>query len=222
MTGQDIVTAVRGKLQDDQFDSSLILQAANWFVNDLFSTTRTRLMETSDIMYPGAGDTSVDLPDDFQTLIWESLTVISPTVYQLKDYFQDAGAFSQSWPGYLTYTPKQLTYWSFFGNTMRFNAPLVADTQIAIDYLRRPDTMNIVTDTCEVPDAYMEMVVLGTLARCMQTNEDYGEATQELANLAPLRVTFIRNEARGQAKTGPLMMRTNRRRNGNIRNNGWS
>lgn len=220
MTLQDIVTAVRGKLQDDNFDQTLITNAANWFVNDLFSTNAMYIMEESDELFASAGDTEVDLPDDWQTFIWEGLNVVVPQVYNMKQYFMEYGDFMQRFPNYAGNPAQNLAYWTVFGTTVRFSAPLLVDTQINIDYIRVPNTMVNLTDTCEVPDTYQEMVVLGALARCMQTNEDYPEAAQELANLAPLRTTFIANNARGQQKTGPVIMRSNRRGT-NIREGGW-
>lgn len=220
MTGQNIVDRVRGKLGDTAFDQGQILDAANWFVNDLFTTNAMYIMETSDQLFPSAGDVEVDMPDDVQTAIWEGFNVVSPQIYNMKKWFMQYGDFMQRFPNYTNNPAAQLTFWTFFGNGIRFSAPLTADTQINLDYIRLPNQMTGLTSVCEVPDTYMEMVVLGALERCMQTNEDYPEASQEIANLAPLRTTFIANMARGQQKTGPVIVRTNRR-GGNIHENGW-
>lgn len=214
MTGNDIVNKVRGKLGDTSFDSGLILDAANWFVNQLFFNNATRMMEFTDTLFPSAGDTTMELPDDMQTLI--TLNVISPSVYELKDFFLPQITFMKRYPFWnaTTTTANQPQYWTDFNNTVRFNAPLDQDYEIAIDYIRIPAIMVALTDTCEVPDTYQELVVLGSLYRCMQTNEDYPEAEQELANLAPLTTAFIAQESRGQMKTGPVVIRSNRRRGG--------
>ncbi len=218
MTLQNIIDKVRGKLGDTSFDSTQITDAANWFVNQLFFNTATRMMEATDTLYPSANDTTVDMPDDFQTLI--DLNVVSPQIYSIKDYHMEQADFMKAWPGWQTYTPAYLSNWTDFNNQMRFSAPLLADTQIAIDYLRVPNIMVNTTDTCELPDQYQELVVVGALERCMQTNEDYPEAQQELANLVPLTTAFIAQEARGQFKTGPVIMRSNRRKGG-IRSSPW-
>lgn len=215
MVLQDIVSKVRGKLGDTSFDEGLITDAANWFINQLFTNTATRMMEETDTLTPSAGDTTVDMPDDFQTLITLNLiTPNPPGPYELKDFHMEQIDFMKKWPGWETYPAAHLRDWTDFNNTIRFSAPLLADTVIAIDYLRQPALMVNLTDTCELPDIYQELVVLGALARCMDTNEDYPEASQELANLSPLITSFIANEARGQMRTGPVIMRSNRRRGG--------
>lgn len=221
MTGQDIVDKVRGKLGDTQFDSSLILDAANWFVNQLFFNTQTRMMESNDTLFGSAGDTVIDMPDDFQTYIDSS--VISPQIYEMKDYRLEQATFRKRFPGWQAPTTiaGAISYWTDFNNQMRLSQPLLADTTIDIDYCRQPTIMTSLTDTCEVPDLYQELVVLGSLYRCMDTNEDYPEAAQEIGNLSPLVTAFIASEARGQMRTGPVIIRSNRRRGG-IRNSPWS
>lgn len=221
MTLSDIISKTRGKLGDTSFDSGLITDAANWFVNSLFFNNATRMMESSDILYPSAADTEVDMPDDFQTLV--SLNCISPQIYELKNYHMEYQDFMKRFPAWnsTSTVAAAISYWTDFSNQVRFSAPLAADTELAIDYLRLPVAMANLTDTCEVPDQYQELVILGTLARCMDTNEDYPEASQELANLSPLITAFIANESRGQFRTGPAIMRSNRRRGG-IRRSPWS
>ena len=213
---------VRGKLQDASFDQTLVDNALNWFINDLFMNTRTRLMETNDILYPGAGDITVDLPDDYQVIIKEGVYVTSPQTYALTQYFMEYGDFMKTYPGFAGYPAHALNNFTYFGNTLRFSAPLLTATTINLDYLRQPVDMVNDTDTCEVPDIYQELVVLGALARCMQTNEDYDEASQEYANLNILRTAFIRNEGRGGGAqhTGPTIMRSNRRGT-NVRERNW-
>lgn len=217
----DIVNKTRAKLGDTSFDQQLITDAANWFVNQLFFNTQTRQMETNTQLTPSAGDTTIDMPGDFQTYIDSS--VVSPQIYELKDYRMEPADFRKRFPGWnspLT-TAAYMSYWTDFNNEIRFNAPLLADTVIDLDYCRQPDLMVNLTDICEVSDLYQELVILGTLARCMDTNEDYPEASQELANLAPLTTAFIRRESRGSFHTGPVIIRSNRRRGG-IRKSAWS
>ena len=220
MVLSDIEGWVRGKLSDDSFPTSLIDPAANWFVNSIFNDHAIRKMETNDQISGNAGDTEIDLPSDIQTMLKEGLAVISPQIYHLSDYFMEYGDFMKSFPNFASATPAALTRWTDFSNTIRPAAPLLTDTTINIDYLRLPVQMVNPTDECEIDDAYQEMVVLGTLARCMQTNEDYPEAAQELANLAPLITAFVAQEGRGQLKSGPTVIRSNRR-GGNTKERGW-
>lgn len=207
----DYKQAVRGLLQDDQFDEDLITQALNWFVYELFNNTRTRLMEESDTITASAGDTTVDFPSDLMTRI--SLWATVPDVYQLDDNELEYGDFMRSHAGFATSTASRAGKWTTFGNAIRLAAPLNADHTFQIDYLREPIPMENDSDECEVPDRYSELVAKGALARVMEINEDYAEAAQERQNLDPLLTTFIRNEARGGGKTRPTVIRTRRGRN---------
>lgn len=211
---EDIVTAVRGKLSDTAFDHLMIVDALNFFVNEIYNATRTRRMETNDQIFVSAGDTTADLPDDVD--VWTRMTVTSPVtnIYDLKDMYYQYDDFMRAFPKWKTDIARAITAWTDFGNQMRFSAPVLAATTIDIDYCRKPIQATITqaasADTVELDSAYKEMAVLGTLARCMESNEDYAEASSERNNLAPLITTWVRNEGRGQGKTGPVVMRSNR------------
>ena len=215
MTLADIKKSVRGLLQDDQFDGDLIREAANWFVYEIFNNTRTRLMESSDTITAAAGDTTMDLPDDFMTRI--NIYLTAPQIYSINDSEMPYDSFMREYANFATSRPAQVGRWTPYGMGIRFSAPLNADHTFQIDYLREPVPMEQGSDECEVPDRYSELVAKGALARIMEINEDYAEASQERNNLEPQLTVFIRNEARGGGKTGPSIIRTGRGRTGGIR-----
>jgi hypothetical protein len=209
MTLAEIRLSVRNKLDDSQYDATLVDEAANWFVNEIFNNNRIRTMEETDTLQIAQGATSAAFPEDFQTLL--NLSVTSPAIYTLMDNFMEYGDFIKLYPGFATYTQAAIRNWTDFANGMRFSAPANASHTVFIEYLRRPNTMEDDGDECEIPDAYRKMVTIGTLAEMMERNEDYAEAAQERNKLSPLVTTFIRNEGRGQTKVGPTIMRSNRR-----------
>lgn len=220
MTQAEIRTSVRGLVGDPAYDGALIDEAANWFVYELFNNTRTHLMEESDELTASAGDTTVDWPSDFMTLLHFYLTV--PQVIDLKSAFMEYETFMRSYANFASAGIQQVTNVTIFGSGLRFSAPLNVDHTFQLDYLREPTPMTEDSSTCEVPDRYAELVSKGTLARVMEINEDYDEADNERSNLQPLLTTFIRNEGRGGNKVGPAaVIRTNRRRiGGNILEDG--
>lgn len=205
-------TNVRGLVGDADYDLTLVDQAINWFINEVHNNSRIRYMETEDDLYPSSGDTTVDFPDDFQTLI--NLTLTSPQVISLMRNYVAYNEFIEQFPGFTVYSPAQINEWTDFGNAMRFSAPAKTDSVIHIEYLRRPTEMVEDDDTTDMPDAYEELISKGALARLMEINEDYAEAAQERNNLDPLLTTFIRNEGRGQIKVGPNIIKPNRGRAG--------
>jgi hypothetical protein len=208
LVGTDIITSVQGLLEDTAYPAATILEAANWYVNELYLTVRTRRMEASEELFPSAGDTELELPDDIQTLL--DLTVTSPQAYNLMDNYVEYGDFVRRYPGFATSTASQLRYWTDFANGMRFAAPLDVAHTVHCDYLREPVPMAETTDTCEVKTLYGELVSKGTLARLMEINEDYDEAAVERKNMKPLVAMFTRNEGRGRIKIGPTVIGTNR------------
>lgn len=210
MTLADIITSVRGLLTDDQFDEDLITEAANWFVYELFNNTRTRLMESSDTISVLANATTADFPSDMMT--WISIYRTVPSVAPITEEYMQYEQFMQRHANFASATAARQGDWTMFGNAMRFAAPLSVAHTFQIDYLREPTPMEDEGDDCEVPDRYSELVSKGTLARIMEINEDYAEAAQERTNMEPLVNTFIRNEARGGGKTGPIIMNSRRRR----------
>lgn len=223
ITTKDVITAVRAKLSDSAFDQLLIIDALNFFIADLYHNTRTRRMETNDQLFPGAGDTTADLSDDTDSII--RLTVTSPNVYDLSDNYMEYGDFMRMFPKWQTDSAKALQQWTDFANALRFSAPLLTNTTIDIDYMRTPVlstlTSSTPSDSIELDEGYKELATLGTLARCMESNEDYAEAESERQNLAPLVTAWTRNEGRGGIKTGPVIMRSNRRSTRTSRNRDW-
>jgi hypothetical protein len=203
---------VRGLVGDADYDLTLIDQAINWAMNDLHNSSRIRYMETEDDLYPSAGDTTVDFPDDFQTLI--NLTLLVPQVIALTRNYVGYNEFVAQYPGYTVQAPAQINEWTDFANAMRFSAPSKTNAQLHIEYLRRATIMVADDDTTDLPDNYEELGSKAALARIMEINEDYAEASQERNNYADLQTTFIRNEGRGQVKVGPSIMKSNRGRAG--------
>lgn len=224
MTQAEYRTSVRRKLDDSSFDADTIDEAVNWYIDDVCGRIHIRLMEATDEIFVGAGDTEADFPDDMQTLI--NLSVTSPTpARNIMPNFMEYGNFIRSNPGYTSVAARAVATsdWTDFGNQVRFGAPASTDATLFCEYMRHPVKMEDDTDECELPDNYSEMIVIGATARVMELNEDYEEAAAERQKLigTPLRpgleTTFFKNEARGRLKVGPTIMRTNRGRVGGYR-----
>ena len=206
----EIITSVRGRLDDSSFSATTITEAANWLQNDIFSDTRTRLMEASTPINASAGAVVADFPDDFNTII--SIYQTSPKAFDLMPMFINHADFVKMFPDYATRTASVVQYWTDFNNQMRFSAPLSSNIIMAMDYIRQPVPMVNVGDVCEIPDQYKEIITRGTTLRIMEQNEDYTEASTERQIVNQLITNFKLSEGRGQVKTGPTIMKSNRRR----------
>lgn len=217
ITLAEIREAVRGKLDDDAYDGDTIDQAANDFQNELFTTHRIRFMESTETLTVSDGDTDLDFPVDFLTML--SLVAFdSVTQYRdIQDEYVNYNDFMRHYANFQIATPQRLQTWTEFGEGIRFSNPSDADYSVLLDYLRMPELMVNDSDESEVKNVYKEMMVLGTLARVMEVNEDYAEASQEREKLDPLVTTFVAREGRGQLKVGPKIIGTRRGRVGGYR-----
>lgn len=208
----DIVDAVRLDMSDTSFSREVIVAKANDFQNDLFTSHRIRRMETNDTVSVSQGATTADIPSDFMTAIEIAVINGDGDFRFITDNYYDYKSFMRKFANFAQANPSTILHWTDFGNGFRFSAPVDADYTLSIDYLREPEQMVNDSDEAEVSVLYKEMFVKGTKARVQEREEDYAEGAQERQELDALITTFVRNEGRGGFKTGPTIMRTNRRR----------
>lgn len=206
----EIRESVRGKLDDDSYEASAIDEAANDFQNDIFMNHRIRTMETSDTVSVSAGDTTMALPDDFQTVI-RMFVADGARSYDITENYIDYNSFMNRFANFADASSAAIHSWTDYGNGLRFSAPVLADSSVLVDYLRVPKYMKNDSSKFEISMQYRELCVLGTLARVMERDEDYDVAAVERNKLDGLVTAFVRNMGRGQIKTGPNVIRTRRR-----------
>lgn len=213
---QDVRQLVRQKLDDLQYDGNKVDSAINWFQFELFNNTRTTIMEDDLNIAFVQGDYEVTIPSQVQVITEILVVPTNPSIrpYSIWKNRQEHGDFLQNFPNFMVANQTDLREWSFYGRKIRFAAPANFAGNLFVEFVRRPVKAVNDNDVLEIPDNYEELAVLGGVARVMEMNEDYAEAAQERQNLEPLQVTFIRNEGRGSQKTGPTIMRSNRRGRG--------
>lgn len=208
----DIRTSVRRKLGDDSYDEATIDEAANDFQFELFNDNRIRFMEASETLTVNSGDTEVDLPEDFLTMlnfiVYDSATQYRNITRQGMDYDE----FMRNNPMFAVANPQRVNDWTFFSGGVRLATPSNAEYTMLLDYLRVPEVMVSASDECEVPINYKEMMNLGTLEKVLAIDEELDTSDFFLERLQPLRTSFIRNYGRGSGKVGPQRIRTNRGR----------
>lgn len=211
----DIRTSVRRKLDDLQFDTATIDEAANDFQFELFNDNRIRFMEENAVLAVGSGVTFKALPDDFMNMI--NLTILD-SASQFRDItktgYLNYDDFMRRFPNYSVAPLSKIFTYTFFGEGLRFSARTDGAYNANLDYTRSPVLMVAAGDFCELPISSRELMTLGTLERIMRVNEDYNESDFELNRLSSLRTAFIKNYARGGERVGPQVMKTNRGRVG--------
>lgn len=212
ITLSEIRSDVRGLLDDAAFDSVTIDRAANDFQNELFTRYHLKQAESSDTLTVSSGDTRVDFPDDYLTIM-EMTVIYSATQYNnIKRHHTNYELFMRDYANYTVATAARPQTWTDFNNGARFTQPSDAAYTINLDYLRLPEMMIASSDESEIRSVWSEMINRGTLARVMEINEDWEEATQVRDLLAPLITTFVAREGRGRVKTGPSIISQGRSR----------
>jgi len=205
-----LIASVRGQIDDDTFSAALITEASNWFVDEVCNNNHLRRMEDSESLNADTEDTTMDFPDEMKTMISLYLTV--PQVYDMGKSYMSYGDFMQSHANFATATAARAQQWTDFGNAVRFAAPIDATHEFQLDYLRKPIPVVDDNDEYDFADNYNELLVMGTLVRVLERDEDYVVAGQKRDIMEPLMTAFVKNESRGQIKTGGNVIRTGRGR----------
>ncbi len=212
---QTVRQQVRSKLDDMEFDGNKVDMAINWFIFEILNNNRIRFME-DDVNVPiTQGDIDALLPPEIQTATGILAVIPGTQPYSIFKHRFEHGDFMEKFADFSVATPTNVREFCFYGNKIRFAAPVLTGGNLFIEFVKRPTLAVADTDVLLIPDNYNELVVKGAVARVMEMNEDYAEADQERQTLEPLVTAFIRNEGRGSQHTGPTIMRSNRRgRNG--------
>lgn len=207
---KEIIAAVRSLIDDAQYDSSVIIRAANDFQNELFTRYRLRMAESSATINISAGATSVEFPSDFLTLLEFSLLASATQAESIKDDYVNYEQFMRGHASFAIAAAGRPNAWTEFGGGARFTQPSDANYAFNIDYIRLPKLMRADSDKSELRRVWQEIINIGTLARIMEINEDYAEASQERDKLDTMLTNFVLREGRGNMKTGPMIIGTRR------------
>ena len=217
MTQAEAVARVRLKLDDSAYPEATITQALNDYVNELYTKFKTKLMEKSSTLSVAQGDTTINLPTDYSSLL--NLTVLDTSPYLITDKELEYNKFMRDYPAFATYAQAKPYYWTSFANKIRLAYPSNASYTINIDYLRLPVKTSSGSDSYEVPSESDEMVAQGGLVRAMEMNEEYAEAAQERSKLEDMETSFNLKYGRGPLRSGGTRIRTKLYKRG--RNYDW-
>lgn len=208
----DIRASVRTHLGDLGYDADTIDEAANDFQYELFNDNRSRLMEESTTLTVSEDDTEIDFPDDWMAII-NLIVYYSATQHiNITDDILTYGDFMKSYANFAIATASRPRVLAPFGDGMRLSAPSDGSYTLLLDYLRVPRLMENDSDESELPRAYKEMHVLGTLEKVLAIDEELDSADFNLDRLQGHRTSFIRNYGRGSSKLGPRRINSRRGR----------
>ena len=211
LTLTQIISGVRSKMNDASLDEDKITTAANDFQNQLFTDHRMAEMEASEDLSLADGESEVEFPDDALNIITITAINSDEQAYPLRKLYIPYEDFMGRFPDWETASENTPLYWTTFGRTIRFANPANADYTIRAEYIRHPEDMAQGSDESAITTTYRQMMVLGVCAILHDQNEDYDYGEQERVKLDGLIAAWVRNGGRGLARTGPVVMRSNRR-----------
>jgi hypothetical protein len=197
----DLITRAQRKLDDDSFDTSILIDFANDTEREVFNKYRINIMEhqyDSIVTIAGSRDISASLPTIPPPQTYISLRVILPIQYsRLLPYidYEDADKF---YPNYQLLGQGPPIAWFIFDGVPSLLNPADKVYTISAKYTINPNKLLTVGDTPNIPEEFSEITVLGMYARAMEFNDQYAEATaarQAQIQLCMAYVDATRREA---------------------------
>lgn len=164
--------SVEAELDNTEFSDAKITQFMNDVNRRIINSRQWSFMESSGNLSYTVGDATNALPSGAQTII--SLRQTAPTDADLTNKFIDyrtagskfASNMANGAPAYWTYTGGQLTLYPTPDGSYTLN----------VRYLRKPTTLDDDADVPDVPEEFQEILVIGTVMKCLRHDDRYNEA----------------------------------------------
>lgn len=204
MTLAEIRTAVRERLDDPTFETAKIDRWANWVIADICTRANFPFLEgsTTTSTVASTQDYTITTIDSTIDKIRSVIDITNETNLQFMDpHEMDATYLDMS-----DDTTSKPLYWTIYGDTLRLY-PIPDDAYtLQIRFKKTPTTLTNTTDVAEIPDRYVEAVVLGTYQKALEWNDDFDYAAA-IQNQYEQKVSKIiadyTEKTSGQSKTIP-------------------
>lgn len=206
-----LVTDVRNKLDDSNFDATLIKEFINDAQRYLVNKHRFKFMEGT---YSGdltIDQFSYDLPSGVAEVETFRITDPANEEIDITGNYLNYKEFDSQFPDVLADDNGEPHWWTIReGNFLVYPKPDQAYT-IDIRYQKDPTALSADADVPDVPERYKELLVLGALVRAHKFNDNYDLAQAEQVMLEEQILDVVARTYTRQ--TGrPHIMRANGRR----------
>jgi hypothetical protein len=213
----NLFTRVQHKLDDNSFDTGVLLEFLNDTEREIFHRYRLNQNETQydSVTTTAASRSLSSLPTSPAVQTYISLRIILPVNYsRVIPYvaYEDADVYYPNYQLLGQGTP--IAWYTFDGTpTLLNNADQIYT--ISAKYVGQPGTLTSANDTPNIPEQYSELAVLGMYARALEFNDEFDEAQKIRAQFNRLATDYV-DSTRRTAGT-PHIMRNVRTINRNIR-----
>jgi hypothetical protein len=202
---------VKDRLVDQNFSNLLINQFINDEQREILNYYDLPFNRASFVHTLNIGESQLFLPPNHQKT--KTLRVTGPEGYEmdLTRYYLPYGKFREVFREPTVYGDSQPLWWTIYNDAIIFSWNTNMEMTLQQDYLKAAVTLDDDADTPEIPEEFQEVLVLGALVRCYETNDDndiaqYQQGKKNLLLQALLKryspqqsgkVERIRNSARG-------------------------
>lgn len=205
-----VITRVQNRLDDNSFDSQMLIDFANDTQREFFNHYRVNTMEQQNdtiTTTEGSRDLS-NLPGTVGSTIGQyiSLRIILPVNYSRVIPYVDYEDADVYYPNYnLLGEGPPLAWFIFDGVPTLLNRADKTYT-ISAKYTVLPTTLSSTSDVPTIPEENSEILVEGMLARAHKFNDEYDKAAIDEAKFMKLCADFV-DQTRRTAGTPHVMRR---------------
>jgi hypothetical protein len=209
-TLSQLVTDVRGKLDDTNFSSTLIKDFINDTQRYIVNKHHFKFMEDTYTQVLTIDDYEYALGADVEVI--ESLRITSPSGKEvdITDGYLTYIEFDQKHPLPSEDDSNTPDSWTIREDQLFLYPKPDAAYTLTIRYQKKPTTLSSDSDVPEVPERFKELLVLGALVRAHKYNDNYDIAQAEQATLDELLLDAVSKTYTRQNR--PTIMRVNGRR----------
>jgi hypothetical protein len=199
-----LITSIRKLAKDESFDTGLITDFIQTTQNEVLNRSRFPFMEVTDSALLAADDTDYQLDDEVDVILALSLVdddtdqVLTPEYVGYPEFYE-------------RYDPETATattpsYYTIFGNTLVWCAPLDGDYTLKVKYLRTPSILALDSDVPDIPERFKDILIRGALSRIEETRDNFDlaaihqrkveEVSEDMLNRLSLRQLIAPHKAR--------------------------
>lgn len=166
----ELVADVRKRAKDTTFDGDLITDFIQATQNEVLQRSRFPFMQALDTDTVAADSTDYQLSEDLDVILSLKLVDTEDAVWE-PQYMPYAQFFESFDPE--SSQPATPLFYSVFGDTVLFNAPLDRAYTVRVKYLKSPSVLSLDTDVPDVPERFKEVLIRGALARVEEFRDNY-------------------------------------------------
>lgn len=171
-TLESIRTQVKNRISDQNYSNGMINQFINDEQREILNYYDLPFNRTSSAQGVAIGAHTLPLPADCQKV--KSLRITAPDGYDgsLDPYFLEHNRFVQAFREPQYYNNNQINWWTVYNTDILFAYNADRNYTLQIDYIKRAPELATDSDVPILPEEFQEVLVLGAMVRCYESNDD--------------------------------------------------